>query len=157
MLRFLSRRRGRNTNSGTNQSGDTHPNNTASQIKSQRILPNKNQIECRVILLDGTDLSVYLTVSTKRCCCFFSFFFFFLNSLFLFECCKKSIYFQIFSVCVIFFPFCFFVIVVVTMQTKKFARIISKPVSAWKRMDARTIEWRLCLRSFVSFVSFFLS
>lgn len=76
MLRFLSRRRGRNTNSGTNQSGDTHSNNTASQIKSQRILPNKNQIECRVILLDGTDLSVYLTVSTKRCCYFFFHFFF---------------------------------------------------------------------------------
>lgn len=64
MLRFLSRRK-RSTNSGTNQSGDSHQNNTASQIKSQRILPNKNQIECRVILLDGTDLSVYLTVSTK--------------------------------------------------------------------------------------------
>lgn len=75
MLRFLSRRKGRNANSsGTNQSGDGgsggvaghHPHNTAasSQIKSQRILPNKNQIECRVILLDGTDLSVYLTVST---------------------------------------------------------------------------------------------
>lgn len=64
MLRFLSRRKGRNTNSGTNQSGDAHSNNPASQIKSQRILNNKNQIECRVILLDGTDLSVYLTVST---------------------------------------------------------------------------------------------
>lgn len=80
MLRFLSRRKGRNANSsGTNQSGDGvaghHPHNTAasSQIKSQRILPNKNQIECRVILLDGTDLSVYLTVSTFL---FFSFLFF---------------------------------------------------------------------------------
>ncbi|XP_055315576.1 band 4.1-like protein 5 isoform X2 [Sitodiplosis mosellana] len=61
MLRFLSRRKGRGTSSGTNQSGDAQTNNTASQIKSQRILPNKNQIECRVILLDGTDLSVYLT------------------------------------------------------------------------------------------------
>lgn len=65
MLRFLSRRKGRNTNSGTNHPSDTQTNNTSSQIKSQRILPNKNQIECRVILLDGTDLSVYLTVSTK--------------------------------------------------------------------------------------------
>lgn len=71
MLRFLSRRKGRNANSSANQSGDggggvTGHHNTAasSQIKSQRILPNKNQIECRVILLDGTDLSVYLTVST---------------------------------------------------------------------------------------------
>lgn len=64
MLRFLSRRKGRSTNSGANQTGDAATNHTASQIKSQRILPNKNQIECRVILLDGTDLSVYLTVST---------------------------------------------------------------------------------------------
>lgn len=71
MLRFLSRRKGRNANSGsggggggTNQSGDGgHHTTASSQIKSQRILPNKNQIECRVILLDGTDLSVYLTVS----------------------------------------------------------------------------------------------
>lgn len=86
MLRFLSRRKGRNANSNANQSGDGvaghHPHNTAasSQIKSQRILPNKNQIECRVILLDGTDLSVYLTVST----------FLFFSSLFLlifFYCC----------------------------------------------------------------------
>lgn len=79
MLRFLSRRKGRNANSGgTNQSGDGgggHHNTAASsQIKSQRILPNKNQIECRVILLDGTDLSVYLTVST-----FLSVFFLFAN------------------------------------------------------------------------------
>lgn len=67
MLRFLSRRKGRGTSSsGTNQSGDAQTNNTASQIKSQRILTNKNQIECRVILLDGTDLSVYLTVSTPQ-------------------------------------------------------------------------------------------
>lgn len=44
------------------------------------------------------------------------------------------------------------------MQTKKFARIINKPVSVWKRMDAHTIEWRLCVGSFArSFVSFFLS
>ncbi|XP_031620014.1 band 4.1-like protein 5 [Contarinia nasturtii] len=61
MLRFLSRRKGRGASSGATQSGDGQSNNTASQIKSQRILPNKNQIECRVILLDGTDLSVYLT------------------------------------------------------------------------------------------------
>lgn len=78
MLRFLSRRKGRNANSGgTNQSGDGggggghHSTAASSQIKSQRILPNKNQIECRVILLDGTDLSVYLTVSTFLFCSFF--------------------------------------------------------------------------------------
>lgn len=64
MLRFLSRRKGRGTGTGTNQTADAQTNNTASQIKSQRILPNKSQIECRIILLDGTDLSVYLTVST---------------------------------------------------------------------------------------------
>lgn len=66
MLRFLSRRKGRGASSGATQSADGQSNNTASQIKSQRILPNKNQIECRVILLDGTDLSVYLTVSTSQ-------------------------------------------------------------------------------------------
>lgn len=63
MLRFLSRRKGRNASSGIGQSPALQSDNTASQIKSQRILPNKNLIQCRVILLDGTDLSVDLTVS----------------------------------------------------------------------------------------------
>lgn len=63
MLRFLSRRKGRNASSGIHQSGDIQTNNTSSHIKSQRILPNKNLIQCRVILLDGADLSVDLTVS----------------------------------------------------------------------------------------------
>lgn len=55
MLRFLSRRKGRGAATG---------NNATSQIKPQRIgTTNKNLIQCRVILLDGTDLSVDLTVS----------------------------------------------------------------------------------------------
>lgn len=63
MLRFLSRRRGRNATSSDNQNSINPTNNTASQIKSQRLQVNKNLIQCRVILLDGTDLSVDLTVS----------------------------------------------------------------------------------------------
>lgn len=61
MLRFLSRRKGRGTGA---TSSDT--NNTNSQIKAQRIVTNKNLIPCRIILLDGTDLSIDLTVSSHR-------------------------------------------------------------------------------------------
>ncbi|KAJ9592429.1 hypothetical protein L9F63_015845, partial [Diploptera punctata] len=51
MLRFLSRRKGRNTQKAS------------SQIKSgsQRLIPNKHLVQCKVILLDGTDLSIDLT------------------------------------------------------------------------------------------------
>uniref|UniRef100_A0A2M4CFW5 Putative ferm domain protein ehm2 n=1 Tax=Anopheles darlingi TaxID=43151 RepID=A0A2M4CFW5_ANODA len=52
MLRFLSRRKGRNAAAA---------DMVDSQIKSQRIPTNKNMIPCRVILLDNTDLSVDLT------------------------------------------------------------------------------------------------
>ncbi|XP_029043374.1 band 4.1-like protein 5 isoform X2 [Osmia bicornis bicornis] len=51
MLRFLSRRRGRSV------SGQT----TSSQIKNQRLLSNKNVVQCRVVLLDGTDLPIELS------------------------------------------------------------------------------------------------
>ncbi|XP_012254408.1 band 4.1-like protein 5 isoform X2 [Athalia rosae] len=51
MLRFLSRRRGRST---TAQGGSSH-------IKNQRLLGNKNVVQCRVILLDGTDLPIELS------------------------------------------------------------------------------------------------
>ncbi|XP_055376006.1 band 4.1-like protein 5 isoform X2 [Condylostylus longicornis] len=50
MLRFLSRRKVTN-----------NVNDGSSQIKSQRIVANKNKIDCRVILLDNTDLSVELS------------------------------------------------------------------------------------------------
>ncbi|XP_021925024.1 band 4.1-like protein 5 isoform X7 [Zootermopsis nevadensis] len=51
MLRFLSRRRGRNAQK------------TSTQVKSgsQRLIPNKHLVQCRVILLDGTDLSIDLS------------------------------------------------------------------------------------------------
>ncbi|PNF39448.1 Band 4.1-like protein 5 [Cryptotermes secundus] len=51
MLRFLSRRRGRNAQK------------TSTQVKSgsQRIIPNKHVVQCKVILLDGTDLSIDLS------------------------------------------------------------------------------------------------
>ncbi|KAI4495273.1 hypothetical protein M0804_001474 [Polistes exclamans] len=51
MLRFLSRRRGRSV---TGQ-------NNSSQIKNQRLLSNKNVVQCRVVLLDGTDLPIELS------------------------------------------------------------------------------------------------
>lgn len=52
MLRFLSRRRARSV------SGQT----TSSQIKNQRLLSNKNVVQCRVVLLDGTDLPIELSL-----------------------------------------------------------------------------------------------
>ena len=53
MLRFLSRRKGRNVQK------------TSTQVApgSQRLIPNKHLVPCRVILLDGTDLSIDLSVS----------------------------------------------------------------------------------------------
>lgn len=56
MFRFLSGRKNR-TNTRTNGT---------SNIKPTKIITNKNLIQCRVILLDGTDLSVELSVS-KTC------------------------------------------------------------------------------------------
>lgn len=52
MLRFLSRRKARNS---------SNDNNKSSQIKPQRIVTNKNILQCRVILLDNTDLAVDLS------------------------------------------------------------------------------------------------
>lgn len=51
MLRFLSRKKGRNVQK------------TSTQIKSgsQRLSTNKHSIQCKVMLLDGTDLSVDLS------------------------------------------------------------------------------------------------
>ncbi|XP_044014509.1 band 4.1-like protein 5 isoform X2 [Aphidius gifuensis] len=51
MLRFLSKRRVRNDNGHT----------ASPQIKNQRLLSNKNIIQCQVILLDGTDLPIELS------------------------------------------------------------------------------------------------
>jgi len=53
MLRFLSRRKGRNVQK------------TSTQVApgSQRLISNKHLVACRVILLDGTDLSIDLSVS----------------------------------------------------------------------------------------------
>lgn len=63
MLRFLSRRKGRNT------AAKSAAPQTRIGAESTRFVPNKNLAQCRVILLDGTDLSVDLTVSPL----FFSF------------------------------------------------------------------------------------
>lgn len=52
MLRFLSRR---NRN---------HQQTNSSDIKSQRIPTNKNLIQCRVVLLDNSDISIELSVSS---------------------------------------------------------------------------------------------
>lgn len=53
MLRFLSRRKGRNVQK------------TSTQLApgSQRHISNKHLVPCRVILLDGSDLSIDLSVS----------------------------------------------------------------------------------------------
>lgn len=56
MLRFLSRRR------------NHQQINTNSDIKSQRIPTNKNLIQCRVVLLDNSDISIELSVSLDRRC-----------------------------------------------------------------------------------------
>lgn len=52
MLRFLSRRKARNQ----------QPEIQSSQIKSTRIVANKNIIQCRIILLDNADITVELSV-----------------------------------------------------------------------------------------------
>lgn len=57
MLRFLSRRKARNVTPPETEAA------ASSQIKPKRIETNKNIIQCRIVLLDGTDLSVDLTVS----------------------------------------------------------------------------------------------
>lgn len=54
MLRFLSRR---------NRNHQNIHNVNSSDIKSQRIPTNKNLIQCRVILLDNSDISIELSVS----------------------------------------------------------------------------------------------
>lgn len=80
MLRFLSRRKARNnyveTASADNANDRTDGRGpygagggggaNSSQIKPQRIPVNKNKIDCRVILLDNTDLSIELSVSLTQ-------------------------------------------------------------------------------------------
>lgn len=54
MLRFLSRRKGRNAQKSSSQ---------VTSGSNQRFVPNKHLVQCKVVLLDGTDLSVDLAVS----------------------------------------------------------------------------------------------
>ncbi|XP_022221942.2 tyrosine-protein phosphatase non-receptor type 21 isoform X1 [Drosophila obscura] len=69
MLRFLSRRKVRNNyadnasspRGGGGMGGGGAVVASGSQIKPQRIVVNKNKIDCRVILLDNTDLSIELS------------------------------------------------------------------------------------------------
>ncbi|XP_026848858.1 band 4.1-like protein 5 isoform X3 [Drosophila persimilis] len=68
MLRFLSRRKVRNNyadNASSPRAGGMGGGGavaaSGSQIKPQRIVVNKNKIDCRVILLDNTDLSIELS------------------------------------------------------------------------------------------------
>lgn len=63
MLRFLSRRKARNA-----AAVPAANNDGAQAIKAKsgaESKPKKNMIQCRIVLLDGTDLSVDLTVSDK--------------------------------------------------------------------------------------------
>lgn len=58
MFRFLSGRKARNNNStNTNGTNDNH------HIRTTKNVQNKNLIQCKVILLDNTDLSIELSVS----------------------------------------------------------------------------------------------
>ncbi|XP_017117533.1 band 4.1-like protein 5 isoform X2 [Drosophila elegans] len=74
MLRFLSRRKVRNNYVDNSRGGGGAGSSavggagggggaiaSGSQIKPQRIVVNKNKIDCRVILLDNTDLSIELS------------------------------------------------------------------------------------------------
>nr|XP_036223969.1 band 4.1-like protein 5 isoform X3 [Bactrocera oleae] len=70
MLRFLSRRKVRSNYvesrggvaGGPGGGGVTNANSSSgTQIKAQRMPVNKNKIECRVVLLDNTDLSIELS------------------------------------------------------------------------------------------------
>ncbi|XP_020809161.1 band 4.1-like protein 5 isoform X2 [Drosophila serrata] len=73
MLRFLSRRKVRNNYVDNSRAGGGGAGGSSgggggvgviasgSQIKPQRIAVNKNKIDCRVILLDNTDLSIELS------------------------------------------------------------------------------------------------
>ncbi|XP_062126415.1 band 4.1-like protein 5 isoform X3 [Drosophila sulfurigaster albostrigata] len=74
MLRFLSRRKVRNNyadnasnvrggvgGGGGGAASGVIASSSGSQIKPQRIVVNKNKIDCRVILLDNTDLSIELS------------------------------------------------------------------------------------------------
>lgn len=78
MLRFLSRRKARNNYGAESAGSGVGERNAASggggagvgvigsasaQFKPQRISSNKNKIDCCVILLDNTDLSIELSVS----------------------------------------------------------------------------------------------
>lgn len=56
MLRFLSRKRGRNDPKARNIKAGAERLNP----------PNKHCMQCRVMLLDGTDLCIELSVSTYK-------------------------------------------------------------------------------------------
>lgn len=56
MLRFLSRK---NRRDGPKNAKDTQKKDL------HRILTNKNCVQCRVLMLDGTDLSIDLSVSDR--------------------------------------------------------------------------------------------
>lgn len=56
MLRFLSRKRGRNDPKARNIKAGAERLNP----------PNKHCMQCRVMLLDGTDLCIELSVSTFK-------------------------------------------------------------------------------------------
>ncbi|XP_028895840.2 band 4.1-like protein 4B isoform X3 [Zeugodacus cucurbitae] len=76
MLRFLSRRKVRSNYvesrggvaGGPGGAGVTNANSSSgTQIKAQRMPVNKNKIECRVVLLDNTDLSIELSKKALGC------------------------------------------------------------------------------------------
>ena len=65
MLRFFSRRkpRGRADQKGYYQQQQLEKERALQGVKKKR---DKNQLPCRIILLDGADLSIDIQVSTKN-------------------------------------------------------------------------------------------
>ena len=65
MLRFFSRRkpRGRADQKGYYQQQQLEKERALQGVKKKR---DKNQLPCRIILLDGADLSIDIQVSTKK-------------------------------------------------------------------------------------------
>lgn len=70
MLRFFSRRkpRGRADQKGYYQQQQLEKERALQGVKKKR---DKNQLPCRIILLDGADLSIDIQVSTKKTRTFF--------------------------------------------------------------------------------------
>ncbi len=64
MLRFLSRRKSKSDKGGLAPSS-SQPRNASAPSTSAPVKPNKNILVCKIIVLDGTDLTIELHVSWR--------------------------------------------------------------------------------------------